>query len=60
MSQLTPEVSKLLEQALSLSIEEQEVLANSLISSFGSEVDEIPAEARCREGLGSGDQAPRR
>jgi putative addiction module component (TIGR02574 family) len=44
MSQLTPEVSKLLEQALSLSVEEQEVLANSLISSLGSEVDEVPAK----------------
>ena len=44
MSQLTPEVSKLLEQALSLSVEEREVLANSLISSLGSEVDEGPAE----------------
>jgi putative addiction module component (TIGR02574 family) len=44
MSQLTPEVSKLLEQALSLSVEEQEVLANSLISSLGSEVDEVRAE----------------
>ena len=41
MSHLTPEVSKLLEQALSLSVEEQEVLANSLISSLGSEVDEV-------------------
>ena len=41
MSQLTPEVSKLLEQALSLSVEEQEVLANSLISSLGSEVASI-------------------
>ena len=44
MSQLTPEVSKLLEQALSLSVEEQEVLANSLISSLASKLDEVPAE----------------
>jgi putative addiction module component (TIGR02574 family) len=44
MAQLTPEVSKLLEQALSLSVEEQEALANSLISSLGGEVDEGPAE----------------
>jgi hypothetical protein len=29
MAQMTPEVSKLLEQALSLSIEEQEALADS-------------------------------
>jgi putative addiction module component (TIGR02574 family) len=34
----------LLEQALSLSVEEQEVLANSLISNLGGEVDEVPAE----------------
>ena len=40
MSQMTPEVSKLLEQALSLSIEEQEALADSLISSLGGKVDE--------------------
>jgi putative addiction module component (TIGR02574 family) len=32
MTQLTPEVSKLLEQALSLSVEEQEALANTLYS----------------------------
>jgi putative addiction module component (TIGR02574 family) len=44
MSQLTPEVSKLLEQALSLSVEEQEVLANSLISNLGGEVTELPTE----------------
>ena len=40
MSQMTPEVSKLLEQALSLSIEEQEALADSLVSSLGGKVDE--------------------
>jgi putative addiction module component (TIGR02574 family) len=40
MAQMTPEVSKLLEQALSLSIEEQEALADSLISSLGGKVDE--------------------
>jgi putative addiction module component (TIGR02574 family) len=44
MAQLTPEVSKLLQQALSLSVEEQEALANSLISSLGGEGDEGPAE----------------
>ena len=40
MAQMTPEVSKLLEQALSLSVEEQEALANSLISSLVGKVDE--------------------
>ena len=40
MSQMTSEVSKLLEQALSLSIEEQEALADSLISNLGGKVDE--------------------
>jgi len=40
MSQMTPEVAKLLEQALSLSVEEQEALANSLISNLGGKVDE--------------------
>jgi len=40
MSQMTPQVSKLLEQALSLSIEEQESLADSLISNLGGKVDE--------------------
>ena len=40
MSQMTPEVSKLLERALSLSLEEQEALADSLISSLGGKVDE--------------------
>jgi putative addiction module component (TIGR02574 family) len=40
MAQMTPEVSKLLEQALSLSIEEQEALADSLISTLGGKVDD--------------------
>ena len=40
MGQMTPEVSKLLEKALSLSIEEQEALADSLISNLGGKVDE--------------------
>ncbi len=40
MPQMTPEVSKLLAQALSLSVEEQEALADSLISSLGGKVDE--------------------
>jgi putative addiction module component (TIGR02574 family) len=40
MSQMTPEVSKLLERALSLSVEEQEALAESLISNLGGKVDE--------------------
>jgi putative addiction module component (TIGR02574 family) len=44
MEQLTPEVSKLLEQALSLSVEEQEALANSLISNLDGGVNEGPAE----------------
>ncbi len=39
MAQITPEVSKLLEQALSLSIEEQEALAESLITNLGDKVD---------------------
>lgn len=39
MAQMTPEVSRLLEQALSLSIEEQEALADSLISNLGGKVD---------------------
>ncbi len=39
MAQMTPEVSKLLEQALSLSVEEQEALADSLISSLGDKVE---------------------
>ncbi len=40
MAQMTPEVSRLLEQALSLSLEEQKALADSLISSLGGKVDE--------------------
>jgi putative addiction module component (TIGR02574 family) len=40
MAQMTPEVSKLLEQALSLSVEEQEALADSLISNLVGKVDE--------------------
>jgi Putative addiction module component len=40
MSQMPPEVSKLLEQALALSLEEQEALADSLISNLGGKVDE--------------------
>jgi putative addiction module component (TIGR02574 family) len=40
MAQMTPQVSKLLEQALSLSVEEQEALADSLISNLGGKVDE--------------------
>ena len=40
MAQMTPEVSKLLEQALTLSVEEQEALADSLISNLGGKVDE--------------------
>jgi hypothetical protein len=40
MAQMTPEVYKLLEQALSLSVEEQEALADSLISNLGGKVDE--------------------
>jgi len=37
---MTPEVCKLLERALSLSVEEQEALADSLISNLGGKVDE--------------------
>ncbi|MGB9237198.1 MAG: addiction module protein [Terriglobales bacterium] len=40
MAQISPEVSKLLEQALALSVEEQEALAESLISNLGGKVDE--------------------
>jgi putative addiction module component (TIGR02574 family) len=40
VAHMTPEVSRLLEQALSLSLEEQEALADSLISSLGGKVDE--------------------
>jgi putative addiction module component (TIGR02574 family) len=37
---MTAEVSKLLERALMLSVEEQEALADSLISNLGGVVDE--------------------
>jgi putative addiction module component (TIGR02574 family) len=40
MVQMTAEVSKLLERALMLSVEEQEALADSLISNLGGVVDE--------------------
>ena len=40
MSQMTPEVAKLLQQALALSVEEQEALADSLISNLGGKVDD--------------------
>ncbi|MGH9499189.1 MAG: addiction module protein [Terriglobales bacterium] len=40
MAQMTPEVSELLERALMLSLEEREVLANSLISNLSDEADE--------------------
>ena len=40
MAQMTPEVSRLLEQALSLSFEEREALADSLISNLDGKVDE--------------------
>ena len=45
MAQMTPEVCKLLEQALSLSVEEQEALADSLISHLGGKVDEDVEQA---------------
>ena len=35
MPHITPEVSKLLERALALSVEEQEALADSLILNLG-------------------------
>jgi putative addiction module component (TIGR02574 family) len=40
MAQMTPEVSKLLEQALLLSVEEREPLAESLISNLDGKVDD--------------------
>ena len=40
MARMTTEVSKLLERALLLSVEEQEALADSLISNLGGQVDE--------------------
>ena len=39
MAQMTPEVSKLPERALSLFLDEQEALADSLISNLGGKVD---------------------
>jgi putative addiction module component (TIGR02574 family) len=45
MPQISPEVSKLLEQALALSIEEQEALAESLISNLGCKVDKAVVAA---------------
>lgn len=45
MAQISPEVSKLLEQALALSVEEQEALAESLISSLGGKVDDAVTAA---------------
>ena len=47
MAQMTPEVSKLLEQALTLSVEEQEALADSLISNLGGKLD-VGVEAAWR------------
>ena len=49
MGHLTPEVPKLLEQALSLSVEEQEALANSLFSNLDREMNEGPAEEGVEE-----------
>ena len=49
MAQMTPEVSKLLEQALALSVEEQEALADSLISNLGGKEpfgNHLPQPAR--------------
>ncbi len=40
MAPLTPQVSKLLEQALALSVEEQEALADSLITSLSGKIDD--------------------
>jgi putative addiction module component (TIGR02574 family) len=45
MAQMTTEVCKLLEQPLSLSVEEQEALADSLISNLGGKVHEGLQEA---------------
>jgi len=39
MTQMTPEVSKLLQKALTLSLDEQEALAESLISNLGERAD---------------------
>ena len=43
MAQMTPEVSKMLERTLSISVEEQEALADSLISNLGGKVEELLA-----------------
>jgi len=40
MPHISPEVSRLLEQALALSVEEQEALAESLTSSLAGKLDE--------------------
>jgi putative addiction module component (TIGR02574 family) len=40
MGQMTPELSELLERALALSTEEQEALAESLISNLGGKGDQ--------------------
>jgi putative addiction module component (TIGR02574 family) len=40
MAELSSEVSKILEQALALSVEEQEALAVSLISNLSGKVDQ--------------------
>jgi hypothetical protein len=40
MAQMTPEVSRLLEKALALTVEEQDALADSLISNLGGKIDE--------------------
>ena len=40
MAELSREVSKILEQALALSVEEQEALAETLISNLSGKVDE--------------------
>ena len=45
MAQLTPEVSKLLAQAMALSIAEQEALVESLIANLGGKVDEAALSA---------------
>lgn len=51
MAHMTPEVSRLLEQALSLSVEEQEALASSLLSSLGGKVDELLEEGPAEYGV---------
>lgn len=49
MAQMTSEVFKLLEQALALSVEEQEALADSLISNLGGKVDKGVQDAWAAE-----------